>query len=126
MADTNIKSLRNALRQKLEEYTDILSLLIATPDGHCLEAFMQDSSVRGKMAAMSSSLIAVAEGVSELERLGHCKHLVIEGVEGFATVRRMPNTLLLVLTASQQTNMGYVIHFSRECEHLILKHRIKK
>ena len=122
MNEDRAAALRRDLEALMESESCIRSLLLATPDGRCIQAIMPEMESRNKIAAMASSILAVAEKMAEFEGTGSCRQLLIEGTDGFATLRRISKSLVLVLTLDRTGNLGFLSHFTRQCEKIVISH----
>ena len=122
MNEQRAEALRDDLNALMDSESSIQSLLLATPDGRCIQAIMSDPANRNKVAAMASSLLAVAEKMAELEGTGPCRQLLIESEGGYAMLRRLSKSLVLVLTLDRSGNLGFLTHFTRRCERIVVSH----
>ena len=120
MSDTRLENIRTRLEALLAGHPGLMSLLIATADGHCVQAVGCDPARRSRLAAMTSSLLALAEQLSEAEGTGRCRLLMIEGEDGVAVLRRVSRQAVLVLTATHETNLGFAAHAARQAERVVL------
>lgn len=122
MNEERAAALRSDLEALVNSESSIRSLLLATPDGRCIQSVMSDTGNRNKIAAMASSMLAVAEKMAEFEGTGSCRQLLVEGENGFATLRRLSKSLVLVLTLDRTGNLGFLTHFTRRCESIVVNH----
>jgi predicted regulator of Ras-like GTPase activity (Roadblock/LC7/MglB family) len=79
----------DALRGELRE---VAGTLLSTTDGFEVAASVGSQISPKKMAAMTSSLLALAEAVSRESSVGQCRDLVIESSAGLVLMMDVPST----------------------------------
>ena len=79
----------DALRR---EHREVLGTLLSTMDGFEVAASVGAPISPKKMAAMTSSLLALAEAVSRESSVGQCRDLVLESSSGFVLMMDVPST----------------------------------
>lgn len=79
----------DALRR---EHREVVGTLLSTMDGFEVAASVGAPISPKKMAAMTSSLLALAEAVSRESSVGQCRDLVIESSSGFVLMMDVPST----------------------------------
>lgn len=74
------------------EHREIAGTLLSTMDGFEVAASVGPQISPRKMAAMTSSLLALAEAVSRESSVGQCRDLVIESSAGLVLMMDVPST----------------------------------
>lgn len=86
--------------------------LIASIDGFDIAARLQPGLSPARMAAMSSSVLAVATTMSMDSRLSQCRNLVIEADSGRILLMEIPvegAALVLMVLCAPQANLGQLL-----------------
>ena len=83
------------------EHHGVAGTLLSTRDGFEVAASVDEAVSLNKLAAMASSLLALAEAVSREGAVGQCRDLVIESSAGLVLLMDVPsathNAVLTVL-----------------------------
>lgn len=74
------------------EHREVTGTLLSTMDGFEVAASVGEQIAPKKMAAMTSSLLALAEAVSRESSVGKCRDLVIESSAGLVLMMDVPST----------------------------------
>jgi predicted regulator of Ras-like GTPase activity (Roadblock/LC7/MglB family) len=74
------------------EHREVAGTLLSTMDGFEVAASVGAQISPKKMAAMTSSLLALAEAVSRESSVGQCRDLVIESSAGIVLMMDVPST----------------------------------
>jgi predicted regulator of Ras-like GTPase activity (Roadblock/LC7/MglB family) len=108
-----------ALNELVQTSSGIERALIATPDG-----FEVAFATRGKrfnaarLAAMSSSILAVGGAMAGELRLGACRNVVVDAEQGLLVLFTIPCTraqLVLSALAPRDSTLGLVLVATRAC-----------
>lgn len=117
----------NAVRQReclaciselVEGHTDVAGALVSTVDGFPVAARLQQPEAAARLAAMSSSLVAVAEAISRDAQAGECRDMVIDASEGRILLMDVPQPagkLLLMVLCTPTATLGQVLWAARHC-----------
>ncbi|MDQ6952861.1 MAG: roadblock/LC7 domain-containing protein [Mariprofundaceae bacterium] len=107
------KSLCAVLLQTLVNESDAIdTAVLASPDGLMLAGTGIDDEL-DVMAAMSASLISLADALSSRSEDGHCDKVLSESNDGTLVVLHAGGLILTVL-GKAQANMGLVLSASRD------------
>lgn len=87
--NTQCQSYLDTLRR---EHREVAGTLLSTMDGFEVAASVGEQISPKKMAAMTSSLLALAEAVSRESSVGQCRDLVIESSAGLVLMMDVPST----------------------------------
>lgn len=96
----------------------VLAAMFATRDGR---PFAEKSRARldaGKLAAMSSSLVALGRSVLRELQAGEPDHLLIDGSLGRLVLTSVPDTgglLILAVLTGTEARLGLVLGHARNC-----------
>jgi predicted regulator of Ras-like GTPase activity (Roadblock/LC7/MglB family) len=74
------------------EHREVAGALLSTMDGFEVAASVGAQISPKKMAAMTSSLLALAEAVTRESAVGQCRDLVIESSAGLVLMMDVPST----------------------------------
>lgn len=97
---------------------DVLCAMLALRDGHAFGHVLSKDVESGKLAAMSSSLVALGASVLKELRAGPLDHLLIHGEGGLLVVNRIPDCdglLVLAVLASKSARPGLILSHSKQC-----------
>jgi predicted regulator of Ras-like GTPase activity (Roadblock/LC7/MglB family) len=107
-----------ALDRLLDGCDGVQAAMFALRDGR---PFVEKSRTRvegGKLAAMTSSLVALGKSVLRELKAGDLDHVLIEGSAGKLVVSSVPDTgglLILAVLASSDARLGLVLGHSKMC-----------
>jgi predicted regulator of Ras-like GTPase activity (Roadblock/LC7/MglB family) len=112
-ADRDLLPHLNAL---VSGHKEVLGALVSTVDGFEVAANVRATASVKKLAAMTSSLLALAEAMSQESEVGHCVDLVIEAGDGMVLMMDVPNEhrkLLLTVLCNKSATLGSVLWAAR-------------
>ena len=96
--------------------SEVLGALISTVDGFEVAAQLRPTASVQKLAAMTSSLLALAEAMSHEGEVGNCVDVVIEAADGMVLIMDVPNDrrrLLLTVLCNKVATLGSVLWAAR-------------
>ncbi len=102
--------------------SEVLGALISTVDGFEVAAQVNPTTSVQKLAAMTSSLLALAEAMSHEGKVGNCVDVVIEAGEGMVLVMDVPNgqrRMLLTVLCNKVATLGSVLWAARNTRNAI-------
>jgi uncharacterized protein len=102
----------------VEEHPDVTGALVSTVDGFPVAAHLRQPDAAPRLAAMTSSLIALAEAISREAHAGECRDLVIEGSTGRVLMMDVPQPagkLLLSVLCAPTATLGQVLWAAQHC-----------
>jgi len=102
--------------EALARNKEVLGALISTVDGFEIAAQVRATTSIKKLAAMTSSLLALAEATSQEGEVGNCIDVVIEASEGMVLMMDVPNDnrkLLLTVLCNKAATLGSVLWAAR-------------
>lgn len=102
----------------VEGHGDVAGALVSTVDGFPIASRLPQPDAAPRLAAMSSSLVAVAEAISRDAQVGDCRDLVIDASEGRVLLMDVPQpggTLLLMVLCTPTATLGQVLWAARHC-----------
>jgi len=111
IADDKKKECAVLLETLVAESSAIDTAVLASPDGLMLAGTGIDDEL-DVMAAMSASLISLADALSSRSEDGHCDKVMSESSDGSLIVLHAGGLILTVL-GQAQANMGLVLSVSR-------------
>lgn len=101
---------------------EIDGALVSTVDGFELAAALRDPVSPQKLAAMGSSLLALAEAITQEGGVGQCRDLVIDGEDGRVLLMGVAGgsqRLMLTVLCSARATLGGVLWAAREAREAI-------
>ena len=102
----------------LSSVPEIRGALVSAVDGFDVAANLRPPLSAAKMAAMTSSLLALGDAVSSESGQGGCQNVVIESDHGRILMMDIPNRhrkLLLTVLIGGEITLGQVLWAARQC-----------
>lgn len=109
---------REQLQGLVRDTAGIESAAVVTGDGFELAAVLRDGLAGNKLAAMTSSLLALSEAVVEELKMRGCRNVIIEGEAGIVVMMRVPADgldLLMSVLCRADAVLGSVLYATRIC-----------
>ena len=109
---------RDLLDTLVRETTGIESAAVVTGDGFELAAVLRTGLSGNKLAAMTSSLLALSEAVVEELKMRGCRNVIIESEGGTVVMIRVPADgmdLLMSVLCRENAILGSVLYAARLC-----------
>ncbi len=105
---------RKQLYVLLKSISGIESVLLCSTDGFELTSVHKDTSLNGgKLAAVSSSILALVEAFLGEIKLTGCQSITLEAANGKALISAIPaphHPMLLVVITNNEALLGRVLH----------------
>lgn len=112
-----IEAARQQIRELMVAVPGIDSVLLSSTDGFELAAVHKRASLEGgKLAAVSSSILALVDAFLGEINLTGCQSLTLEADNGKALIAAVPapnHPMLLVVVTSSNVLLGHVLHSVR-------------
>ncbi|HYW03961.1 MAG TPA: roadblock/LC7 domain-containing protein [Gammaproteobacteria bacterium] len=115
------KACDEAIDAMLAAYPDLHGALVSTADGHVVATRLPQGWERGDVAAMASSMTALAESVSQRTALSRCRNVIIEGEGGHITLLKVDRALTLTAVGKPTMNLGLQLSACRSCAEQICR-----
>ncbi|HET9033570.1 MAG TPA: roadblock/LC7 domain-containing protein [Dokdonella sp.] len=109
---TQMTLLQKKLEQFVEANSDIRGAVISTVDGFEVASQLDSSLSAAKLAAMTSSLLALSGAIARESLLGSSRDMVIDADKGRLLLMEVPTTekrLLLAVLCDNQVTLGQVL-----------------
>lgn len=103
----------------VREVDGLTAIQINTSDGHVVAGLVPEEMHGKKLAAMSSSLVALAESLSGELGTGQPENLVIEAAGGTVVGLRISKYLLLLASVRPGTRLGSVLSHTKSAAEAI-------
>ena len=106
------------LEAMVRDTAGIDSAAVVTGDGFEVAAVLHHDVSGNKLAAMSSSLLALSEAVVEELKMRGCRNVIIEGEAGTVVMIRVPAAgadLLMSVLCRETAVLGSVLYAARQC-----------
>lgn len=97
----------------------LYGVLFATADGDAVSARVRQDMERDRLAAMSSSLVALGETIAKSAGQQECEYAIVQNSDGYVVSLRIGKHLLLTAFARKETNLGMLLSRCRNtAEHV--------
>jgi predicted regulator of Ras-like GTPase activity (Roadblock/LC7/MglB family) len=109
----------DALRR---EHREVVGTMLSTMDGFEVAASVSGHIAPKRMAAMASSLLALAEAVSRESSVGQCRDLVIESSAGLVLMMEVPSAThrsVLTVLCTEAAVLGRIRWAARQAREAI-------
>jgi len=109
---------QTGLQWFVSQTSGVTAALVATADGFEIASVLHQSLSAEKMAAMTSSILALGEAVLAEAELSDCQNVVIESRNGMVVMLAIGdprNELLLSVIADRNAMLGQVLWAARRC-----------
>lgn len=97
------------IERMVADVEGLTAVQISTSDGYVVAAHLSAEMHDKKLAAMSSSLIGLAESVSKELNVGAPENLLVEAKHGTAVALRVSEHLLLLAAVGRGASLGTVL-----------------
>lgn len=114
LSDATKTLVQNVFAEMMESCHGITGLLISTVDGHVVSSsFRGGATNENRLAAMTSSLLALGESLSKEADQDLCKHIIVQNTTGVIVTQRFGKSLVLTSIADGHTNLGMLHSVTR-------------
>ena len=104
-----------ALQQFMEECSGATGAMVATADGFVIASSFKTEVAMRSLAAITSSIMSLAESLAKETKQGACNNLVIEAEAGNAVSLRVSRTRILTVMAEHRTRLGMLLSTAKRC-----------
>lgn len=116
--------IQGVFSEMMENCSGITTLMVSTVDGHALTSYHNEIVGESRMAAMTSSLLAIAESLAAEAGQNVCKHIIVQNSDGVIVTQRIGKSLVLTAIAGHGTNLGMLHSVTRAgVEKIIKRHK---
>ena len=124
LSDSSRELIQSVFVEMMENCSGITALVVSTVDGHALTSQHSETIDESRMAAMTSSLLAIAESLAKEARQNICRHIIVQNSDGVIVTQRLGKSLVLTAIAGQSTNLGMLHSVTRAgVEKIISRHK---
>ncbi len=113
------QAVRVPISELLLEVTGVQAVLLATTDGlEVANASVRKDFDQAKVAAVSSSILAMVQAFIGEIRLSGCQSLILDADNGKAFIQSVPcihHPMVMVVMTTSNVLMGQLFHAMREC-----------
>ena len=117
---TNVNLSEDAARYCQQQFDDMMDscegiygVLMSTVDGHDVARHFKRDMPASKLAAMTSSMLALGETVAREAKQQACRFVIVENSDGYVLTLRLGAKLVLTTIAGTGTNLGMLHSVSR-------------
>lgn len=124
LSDNSRELIQSVFAEMMESCGGITTLVVSTVDGHALTSYHNEAIDESRMAAMTSSLLAIAESLAKEVKHSVCQHIIVQNSDGVIVTQRLGKSLVLTAIAGQKTNLGMLHSVTRAgVEKIISRHK---
>lgn len=109
------------LRESMADCSGLYVSALCSIDGHELIHEMSRAISSSRLAAMSSSILALAETLAAEADQQACRFVILENSNGRVVTVRVNQRLLLTCMANHDSNLGVLLRVGRETANKIGK-----
>lgn len=113
LSEATKEFINTVFSEMMETCHGINGLLISTVDGHVVTSLFRVTLEENRLAAMTSSLLALAESLARETKQDTCKYIIVQNSEGVLVTQRFGKSLVLTAIADQSTNLGMLHSVTR-------------
>jgi predicted regulator of Ras-like GTPase activity (Roadblock/LC7/MglB family) len=113
LSDSSRDLIQSVFAEMMNNCNGITALVVSTVDGHALTTLHGETVDESRMAAMTSSLLAIAESLAKEARQNVCRHISVQNSDGVIVTQRLGKSLVLNSIAGQGTNLGMLHSVTR-------------
>lgn len=113
LSDASKSFVSTVFAEMMENCHGINGLLISTVDGHVVTSLFRETLEENRLAAMTSSLLALAESLAKETKQDLCKYIIVQNSLGVLVTQRFGKSLVLTAIADQSTNLGMLHSVTR-------------
>jgi uncharacterized protein len=121
---TITRAAQAALENLVSQVGGVIAAVISTTDGFEVASRVQNTAQVSKLAAMSSSISAIAEVVGDESGVGAQKSIVIDAEDGYVVMVNIAHSqfpMILNIIARKSAVLGQITYFARETALLVQK-----
>ncbi|MEY1660818.1 roadblock/LC7 domain-containing protein [Isoalcanivorax beigongshangi] len=116
IAIAHMEKMREAERLMADTCRDtdgVYGMLLCTSDGQAQATYIERQEQGGRLSAMSSSLLALAETIARETRQQQCRYVILDNTDGFVVSLRVDSRLTLTCLGNQRINLGMLLSTSK-------------
>ena len=108
-----IHKIETALRSLISSNDAMSAALLSSIDGHPIAHFKKQDFHESKLAAMTSSCLALGEKISSEANQNGCDFVIIQNETGFIALKRVGKKFVLTALAGTSINLGMLLSTTR-------------
>lgn len=116
--EKNRLACKTALDNLMTRCDDVSAAMLALRDGRPYAENIRGKAEPGKLAAMSSSIVALGQTVLRELGSGSLNHVLVEGTDGKLVVASIPGSgglLIISVLAKRDARLGLVLGHTKMC-----------
>ncbi|PTQ87895.1 roadblock/LC7 domain-containing protein [Agitococcus lubricus] len=113
LSESSKALIHEVFHEMMDSCHGITGLLISTVDGHVVTSLFRANMQDTRLAAMTSSMLALGESLSKEANQNLCKYVIVQNSEGMIVTQRFGKSLVLTAIADQSTNLGMLHSVTR-------------
>ena len=102
------------LKDLISSVDSIYAVVLSSIDGHPIAHQAQENFEDSKLAAMTSSCLALGEKIAMEANQNGCDFVIIQNQDGFLALKRVGRKLVLTTLADKSINMGMLLSATRQ------------
>lgn len=101
------------LGKLLASNTAIYAVMLSSIDGHAIASKAKSEFTDSKLAAMTSSCLALGEKIALEANQKGCDIVIIQNEDGFLTIKRIGKRLVITTLSNKDVSMGMLLSATR-------------
>ncbi|TVZ40472.1 hypothetical protein P886_4903 [Alteromonadaceae bacterium 2753L.S.0a.02] len=107
------KVVEGHLSHLLDSNDAVYAVLLSSIDGHAIANKAKGEFTDSKLAAMTSSCLALGEKIALEAKQNNCDFVIIQNEDGYLTLKRIGKKLVLSALANKSVNLGMLLSATR-------------
>lgn len=101
------------LQSIVNDNDGIYATILSSVDGHPIARHTTKDFAESRLAAMTSSCLALGERIAAESEQNGCDFVIIQNKNGLITLKRVGKKLVLTVLSDTSINMGMLLHATR-------------
>lgn len=110
------------LKELVEENNGIYAVILSSIDGHAIAKYTTKEFAESRLAAMTSSCLALGEKIAKESDQSGCDFVIVQNENGFIVLKRIGTKLVLTSFADKSTSMGMLLSGTRNVAENLYEH----
>lgn len=109
LPDDVLQTIRTRLNELLTQQSGIYGTLLSSIDGHRIAEAQQRNLHVSKLAAMTSSVIALGESLAKEAEQSQCQFVIVQNRDGYIVTQRLGKQHALTAFATSAVSLGMLL-----------------
>lgn len=121
LSPNSLELIQAVFSEMMKSCDGIKGLMVSTVDGHSLTTSFLQKFDDSRLAALTSSLLAISENLAKETEQNLCRHIIVQNANGVLVTQRLGKSLVLTSIADDGTNLGMLHSVTRAGVEKIIK-----